>query len=356
MHSSKVGIAVYASDTGLGNQTRLLHKLLAPTKTMLIDLSVLNHMPLHEDWYPQVAVRTRGFPSNADVDSFLDGLDAVFLCETPLNYYLLQRANQLGIAVILQYNYEFCDFVRQPHLPRPTVFAGPTLWNKDRLQRDYGIEMTHLPLPVDIDALPQRTITQARHFFHIAGRPAVHDRNGTLDFIKAVRMLNRPKDVTFTIYCQRPTPELRRAMVGTPIQLVEHLEHPADLYKDGDVMIYPRRYGGLALPLNEAIGSGIPVIMPDVDPNNTWLPREWLVPASPRSETFMAHAPVDLHSVNVAALAQRMSDLYRNPELVSRMHAQAQELAAGLSWSALQSRYEEVIEEAASKAKLGVAA
>lgn len=340
----RLGLLVFATDNGLGNQTRVLHNYLKPTKTMLLDISFYNRLPLHEDWYEDVTIKTNGFPTKAEIDNFLEGLDIVFFCETPLNYYLIEKANQLGVATICQYNYEFCSWLSNDRLPRPTIFAGPTLWNKNKLAAA-GIQMELLPVPLEMGILPQRTINQAKHFFHIAGRPAINDRNGSLDFIRAVRMLALP-DARYTIYCQKPTPELRQAVNGTSIELVEHLPNYADMYSDGDVMILPRRYGGLCMVLNEAIGSGIPVLMPDIDPNNTWLPREWLVPVLPGRQQFMAHTMVDLYSVNVERLVERMSDLYHNPSLVVSMHEQAKELAKTLAWEALHPRYEEVIEKA----------
>jgi hypothetical protein len=41
-----------------------------------------------------------------------------------------------------------------------------------------------------------------------------------------------------------------------------------DQYKDGDVLVIPRKYGGLCLPMQEALAHGIPVIMPDIEPND----------------------------------------------------------------------------------------
>ena len=42
-------------------------------------------------------------------------------------------------------------------------------------------------------------------------------------------------------------------------------------------MIMPRRYGGLCLPLAEAMTSGLPVFRSSVSPNNE-LPADWLIP------------------------------------------------------------------------------
>jgi hypothetical protein len=41
-------------------------------------------------------------------------------------------------------------------------------------------------------------------------------------------------------------------------------------------MVLPRRYGGLCLPMNEALLSGLPVLMTNMEPNNNILPKEWL--------------------------------------------------------------------------------
>src|SRR3954469_794163 len=101
--ASRLGMLVYATDTGLGVQTRAAYRHLKPVKTMLVDLTAYNHLPIHDDWY-SFDIRTNGFPTNLEIDTFLHGLDAVFVCETPLTYYLFDRARQLGIRTIQQPN------------------------------------------------------------------------------------------------------------------------------------------------------------------------------------------------------------------------------------------------------------
>jgi glycosyltransferase involved in cell wall biosynthesis len=345
----RIGLLAFGTDTGLGNQTRLLYRLLSPSKVMLVDISSLNGLPVHGEWF-RYDVRTYGYPSASDIEKFLQDLDVVIVCETPLNHYLFERAKQLGIATVQQYNYEFLDFYRSPHLARPTVLAAPTSWHLEDV-RALGTTTVELPMPVD-DTLKPHTIEQARHFFHIAGRPAANDRNGTLTFIKAARIAARSiQGLSFTLYCQTPTKEIRAALQGSPVRLVEHVENPADMYAQGDVMVLPRRYGGLCLPLNEAIAHHIPVLMPDVSPNNQWLPAEWLVPVTPFRQTFHAHVDVEMCSVHEAVLARRMVHLAQQPERVRQMHVQAKDLADKLSWANLQARYEEVIERAIKEAK-----
>jgi glycosyltransferase involved in cell wall biosynthesis len=82
----------------------------------------------------------------------------------------------------------------------------------------------------------------------------------------------------------------------------------AELYTDFDALILPRRYGGLCLPMNEALLSGLPVIMPDCSPNNDVLPTHWLIPAT-RTGSFMARTEIELHEADPRALGAQLDQL-----------------------------------------------
>lgn len=344
---SRLAILTYMSDTGLGVQCRAYAKHLNPSKVMVVDLSQFNHMPLHPEWYPEAWRTVRGFPTNQDCDEFLEDVDVLLIAETPLSYRLFETAKKRGIKTCLAYNYEFLDQLHPAlkNKPLPDILAAPTSWHIENVRHLAGANVVELPVPIDLEELPSRQITQARHFFHVAGRPAVKDRNGTLFFIASVKLAARlMPDARFTLYLQQPTPEIRQALATAPmIERRWNVPNPADMYLEGDIHVLPRRYGGLCLSLNESIGSGIPVLMTDVSPNSDWLPKEWLIPVKPQHERFMTRTLIDVHSVQVPALAQRMIDLYRNPDLVQRMHEQAKILAQQRSWETLKPRYEEVL-------------
>jgi glycosyltransferase involved in cell wall biosynthesis len=349
----RLGLLAYATDTGLGAQTRALHRHLAPAKTMLIDEA--KGVPLHREWYPG-AVPVGPRPTDDDIDRFLDQLDVVFVCETPVNYGLFERARERGVRTVLQPNYEWLGYLpardEERRRPLPDLFAAPSPWHLRDLPAHVAARTLHLPVPIDLDELPRRTITAARHFFHVAGLPTYGDRNGTLDFIAAARVAaaGAPElDLVFTVSCQQPTPEIEAALREGGVELVGHVERHADLYRDGDVLVLPRRYGGLCLPAQEAVGCGIPVLMPDIEPNNAWLPEPWLVPAVPGGAPLkLGRAEIETHRVDVEALAELIVAMARRDELVRRMHAEALVIAQAMSWEALRSRYEELLTAVAS--------
>jgi glycosyltransferase involved in cell wall biosynthesis len=115
-----------------------------------------------------------------------------------------------------------------------------------------------------------------------------------------------------------------------------------DNYSSGDVLLMPRRFGGLCLPVNEALGAGMPVIMPDISPNNTWLPDEWLIPAS-RKGTFRAKQHIDFYSVDHRALAAKIDQLASDAEFYTKALATAADLREQLSWKNLLPEYQQVL-------------
>lgn len=338
--SIRLGLIAYGTPTGLGYQTRALHDHLHPVKTLLIDLSERKGLPLHREWFPGATVVKA--PTERDLARFLDGLDVVLCCETPINYDLFRLARLRGVRTVLQINFEFLDYFRDPFLPKPTVFATPSPWNLDRLNPGPFPRVWPLPVPIDPASIPQRQVTEARTFLHVGGRPAARDRNGTHDFIHlAARCPNL--DARWILACQSPGPELRRAIRGTRVELLGDVPDPGDLYAVGDIMILPRRYGGLCMPALEALTAGMPVIMPDIPPNNLWLPADWLAPAQV-IDTLQAKTSIDLHHTDPAALEALIRRAHADPGMVADWAATARSIAKRWTWDELLPSYRDFLD------------
>lgn len=339
--SFNLGIIAYSTNTGLGVQSYGYYKYLRPAKTLVVDLSEFNNMPQHPEWYPD-GIFCKGFPTIQVIDEFLNGLTHVLMAETPLNQYLVLEATRRGIKTIIQPNYEFCDWLINPGLPIPSVFALPSLWN---LPKYKDLPVAHLPVPVDGEVLEQRTIKQAKRFFHIAGRVAVHDRNGTLDFIAAARLAKTPEpDLEFRIYLQGHNAAIERSAAAAGVEIVRDTTEYSDLYSWGDIMVLPRRYGGLCLPAQEAVYCGIPTLMPNVDPNNRWMPEAWMLRVKMHKGEFISRTKITIHSVDIASLAQRMLDISRRPSWVQEQNIKALQMAEQLDWRNNVGRYRTFME------------
>jgi hypothetical protein len=131
-------------------------------------------------------------------------------------------------------------------------------------------------------------------FLHSIGKEAAHDRNGTLVVIEALK--HTTADFELVLKAQPPY-----VLNCDDPRVTLDLSAPEDqeqLYSGYTALLYPRRYGGLALPMNEALISALPVIMPNISPNYQALPAEWLVPAT-TSSSFHARTKIPIYDAEV---------------------------------------------------------
>ena len=175
-----------------------------------------------------------------------------------------------------------------------------------------------------------------RTILHTAGTVAQPNRNGTTTFYQAMALLT-DLPIKAIVSTQRDT------IGGAPPPNVEvrvqTLRHHWDLYSDEfDMMVLPRRWGGLCLPMQEALTAGMPVLMPDCAPNNQILPSALLTPAA-LTEQLMAWTLIDLYDVHPGDLAQHIRWMFEHPEAVEAASSWAGEWARGSSWAALRGQY-----------------
>lgn len=299
-----LGIIARADKTGLGNQTRNLVRMLDPFRVMVIDSRPFNKNEQFFDTYRgRNTIITKGFPSDNDVRRFLRGLDAVLTCETFYNPRLVGIAHSMGIRTYNQYNYEFLDNLVRPEMPVPTKLLSPSYWHFEEMQAKFP-NVEYLPPPTfasDFERVRQANyaLDSKPRFLHSAGRIATNDRNGTLDLIKALAYTKADFELVIKIQAGA------KIEIADPRVTIEY-SSPKDettIYEGFHAMILPRRYAGLCLPMNEALMSGLPVIMTDVEPNNRVLPKEWLIESEKIGE-FMTRTMIPFYSAKPSELAK----------------------------------------------------
>lgn len=257
----RVGLIARMDKSGLGFQTKMLYDMLKPTKTLVIDSTPFNGREQHPVWYPDGIILS-GFPDNRQFVRHLRDIDVLISCEIFYNHDIPRLCRARGIKTILQPNAELNDhFVRR--IPKPDAFFMPSPWMEQET-RGLGIR-TYLVQPPVVAPRKEVDITKNRgelKVLHFGGRRAAHDRNGT----DIVRKLTPIEGVEVFIHDQGET----------------EIEDQRDLYEQGyHIVLIPRRYGGLCLPMLESFSYGLPVIMPNIEPNRQELPEEWLTQASP---------------------------------------------------------------------------
>jgi glycosyltransferase involved in cell wall biosynthesis len=340
----KLGLIVFCNNSGLGNQTHRLAEMIRPDRLLAIDSSGFSkNKKQNWNWYKGFSgYKVSGFPSNFEIKKFLKGLTDVMVCENPLNFFLLSEAKRLGIRVFIQSNFEFCDHLNK-NIDLPTKFLMPSYWKVEEMKEKFGDDrVQYLPPPIDPnDFKNARDINFTRNgrkrFLHIIGTLAINDRNGTLDLLEAVK--KSESDFELVIHSQHNLPDNYFINDHRIKYRIEDMANPEQLYKDFDALILPRRYGGLSLSTNEALMSGLPVIMPDISPNNELLPKEWLVPAKIKTK-FMTRTMIDVYQTNIKMLAKKI-DEFANKESLDNDKINAFDLGhSNFSPSVLRSKYQ----------------
>ena len=312
-----LGIIARSDNTGLGNQTRELVKMLNPDKILLIDSEHFNGNEQHPEWYQDYNVTTTlsGFPTKQELIEFLRNIDVVLSCETFYRQDFLHYAKRRGIKTILQYNFEFLLNMSNPDAELPDVLLAPSLWNIEQIEKMVNgrCKVIHLPPPTDsilFENVRQNNMSKDHNrLLHVGGKFAAKDRNGTQTVLEMLKYSKASYELVITTQ-KFPELNLKDSRVTLNNSNPENRE---ELYNGFDAMLLPRRYAGLCLPMNEALISGLPVFMTDISPNNLILPKEWLV-KSEHINSFQAKSLVDVYDGNPEHLAEIIDEYMNNKD------------------------------------------
>lgn len=344
----RLGLIAFANNGGLAVQTQRLAKMLKPDRILVIDSSSFSKNKEHDFTFFKDYEHfiTQGFPKNHEILKFIDGLTHVLTVENPYNFYLIHACREKGIKTYCQTNYEFCENVFAPHLPVPDLFLMPSYWMIEEMKSRFGEKkVIYLPPPT---SLPEFVLTRSvnakrkktlkKKFLHIVGTLAFRDRNGTLDLLDALQLSQG--DFKLVIRSQHELPEEYIRKDSRIEYRITNVKKNSDLYKGFDALILPRRYGGLSLTTNEALVSGLPVMMTDISPNDRLLPKKWLIPAVSVGE-FQARAMIKYYSSDLLLLAGKI-DEWASMDL-SPLKREAFEIgASNFSFKALEYQYKDL--------------
>lgn len=284
-----VGSIVLSTDQGLGYLAK-----------DFFDNGIINKVFIHEhttrtnhrEWYPPESVL-------GSIDELIEACDTILCFETPFDWKVYEKAKAKGKKTVLIPMYE-CTADPLPCLP--DLILSPS-----RLDLDYYAGSTLVTIPVSVSPILR---SNARVFVHNAGNGGLGGRNGTAELIEAWQYVK--SDATLLIRSQVPL-EIKEK---DPRVLVHVGNLPAEeLYAYGDVFIFPERFNGLSLPLQEAYASGMLVMCGDRYPMNTWLPTDPMIPVDHYSKERI-YREFDVAHYNPLDIARKV-DLWYDKDIES---------------------------------------
>lgn len=319
----RVGLIARGEDRGLGLQTWEVSRHL-DCDVLLVNVE--DRFDCHFDRYPgagHVGWAGNGFRNRQKVQDWLERQDVVYTAETFYDPQFTTWAHNARVPIVCHLNPEFW---RQGPISN---WWNPTSWRMEHVHRAAKV----VPYPVALDRWPAAAAPHDGpcRWLHVAGRGAMWDRNGTEATIAALAHLREPCHVT--ICTQGEPPEIPATRPGVTVEVRGHEPDYWRLYEGHDALVMPRRYGGLCLPVNEAMGAGLAVAMTDVSPNTDTWPVVPIMAKPGRTERMYAgHIEVaDVDPFDIAVVMDTLAD----PDARAEAQRQARAWAERHSWEVL---------------------
>jgi hypothetical protein len=337
----KIGLVARCDERGLGYLTHGFYRAMRPERTLVVDMSnIARGFAQRYDWYPgeQVVPFDGHYLPELQCRSWLRGLDVVYLAETAYDWRFVEWAHELGVATVCMSMAEFWKHPHQPELPMPTQVWAPTSWRLDLLPA--GTPVVPVPVEQDVFPLEPAGIGDRLQVVHVAGHRAAGDRNGTLALLVAAQRVSAPMDI-YVHTQDEHLPRLRSLKPGVTVHMLPGGKRSRpELYAGMHLHVLPRRYGGLCLPAQESLASGLGLAMTLTPPNaQTWplvgLRGHWEGrQATPSGE-------VRSFAADAVFLARTLDTLARNPERVAELQTAGVTWAKANAWSELAPMYRE---------------
>lgn len=326
-----VGTICYTTNSGLG---RLADEFI---RHGVVNRILMVPHPKYNNATIKYVPREEGGPGYTPADqSFLENLDTLLIFENALGHWdLVKQAKNRGTRIVYMPMYEYSPF---PPPVQPDIVIAVSDLDED-YYKDFPT--VRLNVPVDVQWKQRET---AKVFVHNAGHGGHGYRNGTPELIEAMKDVTA--DIKLLIRAQPDSPQMvslfnksgwrRDPRISFTLQEVPSHE----LYSVGDVFVFPEKFNGLSLPMQEAFASGMVVMGTDRYPMNRWLP---LLPLIPSSGSKRMKIAVEFNCAVVEPIAiAGMINAYAGKG-IAHLSQLGKAWAEANSWDILKPKYEAIL-------------
>lgn len=330
-------IARAETGRGLGIQTWAYVRNLEPDHVIVVDVGEHETFPSDFDRFRVlrstiVQMAPDGTLPEREMRGALRKADIWLTAETMYDWRACDWARDAGARTVVHVNPEFYRH-GQHRLPHPDAWWNPTTWRMNHLPDG----TRHVPFPVELDRFAgmdaRKRASGPARFLHSVGKWAMYDRNGTEQYLRACYLAQH---LDTTVRSQEP---LESPPGGDWVDVrVGSVDDYWQAYDGFDVLVLPRRYGGLCLPAQEAMAAGLAVVMPAVSPN----PECWpIVPIRARNagRVPLPAGWVEMHDADPGSLAHAMCALDQDPLALEAAKARSHEWATAHSWERMGGVY-----------------
>jgi glycosyltransferase involved in cell wall biosynthesis len=324
----RIGMVARSDESGLGRLCEEFYNHLPISKTLVLVHPQYQNYP---EKYPNGIIAQRGNPTLDEIDEFLKDLDVVITFETAYNWSLFSKAREKGVKSILVPMYEFTQC---PCPEEPDLYLCPSKIEYD-IYSKIG-NAVYLPIPIDTNKIKFQERKTAKTFVMNNGHGGALGRNGLKELLEAISLVK--SDVKFLIRSQVYFEAPRDSRVE-----IQFGDLPFDeLYSKGDVFVFPHKFDGLSMPIQEAMAAGLPIISTNFYPHNEYLSKELLFEPETMTKIQMGaiFRQIDAAIISPVKLAEKIDELANKD--VSEFSKLNRKQIEKWSWTKLQPKYLEL--------------
>ena len=306
-----IGAVILATEQGLGYLAKDFYD------AGLIDIVYINPHSTrknHNEWYDNTA------------DTFqelLDKCDTVMFFETPFDWSYILQARAKGVKTVLMPMYECTNY--------PLIYQPDVVLAVSDLDSQYYPDAERINVPVP-KGIKWKQRDRAKVFVHNAGNGGLGGRNGTKELLEAMEYVKSP--IKLIIRSQVKIEEIEDPRIEYRIGTFD------DIWEEGDVFIFPEKFNGLSLPIQEAYASGMVIMCGDRFPMNTWLPTEPMIPVKSYRKERIA-VEFDYAEFSPEDIAKTIDEWYDKD--IIELSRQGKEWGEQNSWKVLLDKYKEIL-------------
>lgn len=338
---TRVGVIARADAGGLAQLTCELIRNVRPYAALVVDLATNGRGPVDlarvEPYVERMWVAEgpwiAGYRFPQSCDPFFEAVDVVYTAETTYDERVVAICHGTGKRLVL---HAMPELLSQRDVVGAHDLWLPTGWEWERVKARR--RAVHRPdpvlmrVPVAVDRYESRYYRRAEaQVLFVHGGEAFHDRNGLHIVHDALAHVERPT-LLYVRGGEWPTSDTWTVGHVT-VKWLPAVDDYVDMIPAGvDVMIMPRRYGGLTLPVGEAAAQGIPTIMSNLSPQTGWIHSDLRVPMLDSYPVEMKGGMFPVWTTEPHHLATIINMLRDTPARVERASDDAHAWALDLDW------------------------